>query len=113
MRNKSLFSIGLLLAALVTLIGTGPEAQAQTFTINNVRIYVNPDMVAPAEDGTPEFFATATTSTNLIDGRLPKFTDFDAGTLSLEGWCRNHRNERTQQRRPCYSKRWGHHCNRL
>ena len=84
MRNKSLFSIGLLLAALVTLIGTGPEAQAQTFTINNVRIYVNPDMVAPAEDGTPEFFATATTSTNLIDGRLPKFTDFDAGTLSLE-----------------------------
>ena len=77
---KSLFSIGLLLATLVTLIGTGTEAQAQTYQINAVRIYVNPDMVAPTEDGTPANIAGA--RQNRIDGKLPKVADSSAGTLS-------------------------------
>ena len=77
---KSLFSIGLLLATLVILIGTGTEAQAQTYQINAVRIYVNPDMVAPSEDGMPPEIASE--RQNRIDGKLPKVADSSAGTLS-------------------------------
>ena len=77
---KSLFSIGLLLATLVILIGTGTEAQAQTYQINAVRIYVNPDMVAPTEDGMPAEIASE--RQNRIDGKLPKVADSSAGTLS-------------------------------
>ena len=80
---KLLFPIGLLLAALVILIGTGPEAQAQ-YQINNLRIYVNPDMVLPNEDNTPDPENWVTWSGNQIDGKLARVDDFTEGTLSLE-----------------------------
>ena len=84
MKSKSLFSLSLLLlATLAVSLGTGTEAQAQTYTINAVRIYVNPDMVDPSEDGMPVEFANARTSP--IGGKLPKVANSSVGTLSTEG----------------------------
>ena len=79
---KAFFGLGcLLLVTLVVSLGTGTDAQA-SYTINNVRIYVNPDMVAPTEDGTPALFDGARTT--LISGMLPKVADFSEGTLSID-----------------------------
>ena len=74
----------LLFATLAVSLGTGTEAQAQTsYTINAVRIYVNPEMVAPSDDGMPTEFAAARTTP--IGGKLPKVADSLTGTLSTEG----------------------------
>ena len=82
---KTFFGLGfLLLATLVVSLGTGTEAQAQTsYTINAVRIYVNPEMVAPSDDGMPALFASARKTP--IGGKLPKVANPSTGTLSTEG----------------------------
>ena len=77
---KAFFGLGcLLLATLVVSLGTGTDAQAQ-YTIDKVRIYVNPDMVAPASDGTPAPFNAGRTT--LIGGMVPEVANFSDGTLS-------------------------------
>ena len=79
---KTFFSLGfLLLVTLVVSLGMGTDARG-SYTINAVRIYVNPDMVAPTEDGTPALFDGARTT--LISGMLPEVADFSEGTLSIE-----------------------------
>ena len=82
---KAFFGLGcLLLATLVVSLGTGTDAQAQ-YTIDKVRIYVNPDMVAPALDGTPNAFNAGRTTTNLTNGMVPEVANFTEGTLSTDG----------------------------
>ena len=79
---KTFFSLGfLLLATLVVSFGTGTDAQG-SYTINAVRIYVNPDMVPPSEDGTPNEFAGA--RKRYIGDKLPEVADFSEGTLSID-----------------------------
>ena len=79
---KAFFGLGcLLLATLVVSLGTGTDAQAQ-YTIDNVRIYVNPTMVAPASDGMPATFTNARTTTNLTNGMVPQVATFSDGTLN-------------------------------
>ena len=79
---KAFFGLGcLLLATLVVSLGTGTDAQA-SYTIDKVRIYVNPTMAAPASDGTPAPFNAGRTTTNLTNGMVPHVADFSNGTLS-------------------------------
>ncbi len=75
----------LLIVTLVVSLGTGTDAQA-SYTINNVRIYVNPDMVPPSEDGMPEEFDGARKTPIVINGSdmLPEVDEFSEGTLSID-----------------------------
>ena len=83
---KAFFGLGcLLLVTLVVSLGTGTDAQA-SYTINNVRIYVNPDMVPPNDDGMPALFDSARRTPIRINDSdmLPEVADFSEGTLSIE-----------------------------
>ena len=83
---KTFFSLGfLLLVTLVVSLGTGTDAQA-SYTINNVRIYVNPDMVPPNDDGMPALFDNARRTPIRINDSdmLPEVAVFSEGTLSID-----------------------------
>ena len=82
MKSKSLFSLSLLLlfAGIVSLMGTPTDVQAQ-LSIDSIRIYVNPDMVAPENDNTPNNFAEGWVPPNNFDGKIAAIDDFGAGTL--------------------------------
>ena len=79
---KTFFGLGCLLLALCWFpLVTETDAQTPAYEINAVRIYVNPDMVAPSADGTPAAFASARTTR--IGGMLPEVANFSEGTLSI------------------------------
>ena len=79
---KTFFGLGSLLLALCWFpLVMETDAQTPDYTINAVRIYVNPDMVAPAADGMPALFDNARRS--LISGMLPEVANFSEGTLSI------------------------------
>ena len=82
MTSKSLFSLSLLLfAGIVSMMGTPLDVQA-VLTINSVRIYVNPDMVSPANDNTPTTPINFTVGrVRALGGQLAAIDDFTAGTL--------------------------------
>ena len=82
MKSKSLFSLSLLLlfAGIVSLMGTPTDVQAQ-LSIDSIRIYVNPDMVAPENDNTPDNFNDGWIPSNNFDGQIAAIDDFEAGTL--------------------------------
>ena len=86
MKSKSLFSLGLLIVAgIVSMMGTPTDVQA-ALTINSVRIYVNPNLVAPENDNTPTTPIDFTVGrpgpvVESLDRRLAAIDNFAAGTL--------------------------------
>ena len=86
MKSKSLFSLGLLIVAgIVSMMGTPTDVQA-ALTINSVRIYVNPNLVAPENDNTPTTPIDFTVGrpgpvVESLGGRLAAIDNFAAGTL--------------------------------
>ena len=82
MTSKSLFSLGLLIVTgIVSMMGTPTDVQA-ALTINSVRIYVNPNLVAPQNDNTPTDFTVGRLGPVAnLGGRLAAIDNFAAGTL--------------------------------